>query len=188
VIDAAKIKAALDIDSPLAMALAYAAHGWPVFPLYSVRDGTCNCWRRADCGREAGKHPRTMDGFKSATTDPEPIKNWFDMWPESNIGIATGAVSGLVVVDIDPRNGGHDTVLALADEGKTFGRTAQVLTQSGGWHLYYMHPGGKVPCGSNVFGPGIDVRGDGGYVVAPPSVGVLGIYVWQVAPEELAAL
>ncbi len=180
-------RAQLDIESPLAMALAYAAHGWPVFPLYTVKDGACTCYKRAAC-QHPGKHPRITGGFLNATTDLEKIAYWFGMWPESNIGIATGVASGIVVIDIDPRNGGHDTVLALADEGKTFARTAQVLTQSGGFHLYYRHPGGKVKSVSNGCGPGIDVKADGGYVVAPPSVGVLGAYVWQVAPQELAAL
>ncbi len=181
----------LDIESPLAMAHAYAAHGWPVFPLYSVVDGVCNCWKAArgvNCGRDTGKHPRTAHGYLDASTDPEKIERWFSVWPASNIGIATGAISGIVVVDIDPRNGAMDTVAKLADEVRTFARTAQVLTQAGGWHLYYKHPGQRVKCEENALGPGIDIKGDGGYVVAPPSRGAGGPYVWQVAVSDLAAL
>lgn len=170
------------------MAEAYAAHGWPVCPLHSPGDGPTGC----DCNKKVchhpAKHPRTLHGVLDATTDLAKIARWWGMWPHANIGIATGAVSGLVVVDIDPRNGAMDTLAKLADEGKTFARTGQVLTHSGGWHLYYQHPGYKVPCKTNALGPGIDIKGDGGYVVAPPSSGVCGEYVWQVAVEELAAL
>ena len=179
---------ALDIGSPVAMALAYAAHGWAVLPLYSVVNGECNCWKGAKCGRDAGKHPRVTGGFLSASTDSDKIRDWLGMWPHTNIGIATGATSGIVVVDIDPRNGAMDTLAKMADEGKTFARTAQVLTHSGGWHLYYQYPGYKVKSESNALGPGIDIKADGGYVVAPPSRGVHGVYVWQVAVPELAAL
>lgn len=170
------------------MAAAYAAHGWRVFPLHSPGDGPtgCDC-RKTDCTHPA-KHPRTLHGLLDATTDIDKIVRWWTMWPTANIAIATGVVSGLVVIDIDPRNGAMDTLARLADNGHTFGKTGQVLTHSGGWHLYYRHPGGKVTSRSNALGTGIDIKGDGGYVVAPPSRGVLGPYVWQVAVPELAAL
>jgi len=171
----------LDIESPLEMALAYADHGWVVFPLYSVENGVCNCWKAKqgkECGRDSGKHPRTSGGFKDATTDPEKIRHWLDMWPRSNIGIATGAVSGLTVIDVDPYHGGMETFEALKAKGVEFWQTAQVSTQRG-YHLYHAYDG-KV---KNSLGKGIDVKSDGGYVVAPPSVGVYGVYVWQIAME-----
>jgi len=171
-----------------AMAAAYASHGWPVFPLHSPGEGATGCDCRKDNCPHPAKHPRTLHGVLDATTDLDKIARWWSMWPSANIGIATGAVSGLVVVDIDPRNGAMDTLARLADEGKTFAKTAQVLTHSGGWHLYYQHPGGKVRSASNALGAGIDIKGDGGYVVAPPSRGINGPYVWQVAVKELAAL
>lgn len=162
----------LDIKSPLEMALTYAAHGWAVFPIHTAVDGVCDC--RRTCASPA-KHPRTIAGFKDASTDPDVIKRWFDMWPIANIGIATGAVSGLTIVDIDPYNGGMETVAA---KGIVFPGTAQVSTQRG-FHLYYTYRG-KV---KGTMGGGIDVKSDGGYVVAPPSVGVHGVYEWQVAME-----
>jgi len=162
------------------MALAYAEHGWAVFPLYAAVDGVCNCWKAAqgkDCGRDSGKHPRNGEGgFLRATTDPEKIRDWWGMWPVCNIGIATGKVSGITVVDIDPYNGGMDTV---RDKGLVFPKTAQVLTQRDGFHLYYAYKGKA----KGAMGKGIDVKSDGGYVVAPPSVGAFGVYVWQVAME-----
>lgn len=178
----------LDIQSPLEMALAYAEHGWAVFPCYSVRDGACNCWKKAACAHP-GKHPRTAHGFKDATTDPEKIAHWFDMWPESNVAVATGAVSGILVVDIDPDKGGFETFGALYEQGKRFpaGGPA-VRTQSGGWHYYYRHPGGHVKSDDNVAGPGIDVKADGGYVLVPPSTGIKGAYAWDEASQELPSL
>lgn len=177
------------MTSPLrSTAAAYAGHGWPVLPLHSPSDAATGCDCRKDNCPTPAKHPRTMHGVLDATTDLDLVARWWSMWPHANIGIATGMVSGLVVIDIDPRNGAMDTLAKLADELRTFTRTAQVLTQSGGWHLYYGHPGGKVVSRSNALGPGIDIKGDGGYVVAPPSQGVEGPYVWQVAVEELAPL
>ncbi len=178
----------LDIHSPVEMALAYAAHGWAVFPCYSVQGGACNCHKRAACPRP-GKHPRTQHGFKDATVDPERIASWFGMWPESNVAIATGETSGIVVVDIDPENGGFETFAALYEQGKRFrGDGPAVQTQSGGWHFYYRHPGGRVKSDDNVLGPGIDIKADGGYVLAPPSVGERGPYVWAEVSKELPPL
>ena len=170
----------LNITDPLEMALAYAGHGWAVFPLHTAVDGVCDC-RKACSPLQAGKHPRTMDGFKSATTDPEKIAHWWGMWPTANIGIATGKVSGIVVVDIDPRNGGLDTVDAIREKVPLFlPETARVRTQGGGWHLYYQYAAKRM---KKAAGAGIDIKSDGGYVVAPPSVGASGAYVWVVAGE-----
>ena len=92
-----------DLKTRLDWALAYAKRGLAVFPLYSIRDGHCTC--RRDCGKNAGKHPAVTGGFKVATTDARQIVAWWSKWPDANVGIATGAVSGLVVVDIDGING-----------------------------------------------------------------------------------
>lgn len=167
----------LDIESPREMALAYARHGWLVFPLHTVIDGGCDC--RRPC-HSPGKHPRTMKGFKDATTDLDVIDRWWSMWPAANVGIRTGMESGIVVIDIDPRNGGLETAATLP-----LRRTAQVLTQGDGFHLYYLYPEEGAVAGS--LGAGVDVKADGGYVAAPPSVGVDGQYVWVVA-EDLAPL
>jgi hypothetical protein len=75
-------------------ALAYASHGFCVFPLHSVREGRCSCGH--DCGKNAAKHPRVKGGYKAATTDPEQIKAWWSKWSDGNIGIATGYASRLV--------------------------------------------------------------------------------------------
>lgn len=162
----------LNIESPLEMALAYANRSWHIFPLHTWRDGACDCRKKCD---SPAKHPRTLNGFKDATTDERKIRYFWGMWPHANIGIATGKVSGIVVVDIDPYNGGLETSDKL-----TFPETARVKTGRG-THLYYLYFG-KTKQG---MGAGIDVKGDGGYVVAPPSVGAYGPYVWQRATEPV---
>jgi putative DNA primase/helicase len=173
----------LDTESLREMALAYAGRGWRVFPLYGVTDGACTCYLKTTC-EHPGKHPRTQHGFHDATTDAARITEWWEMWPISNIGIATGAVSGLVVIDIDWRNGAEATLAELTAAGRHLWSTAKVRTP-GGYHLYYRHPGGAIGSTSNTLGPGIDIRADKGYVVAPPSIGAEGPYRWEVATEPV---
>lgn len=155
---------------PIDAASVYAHRGWAVFPVHSrsPRSGICTCGL-SDCGSPA-KHPRVAGGFKSATTDLAQIETWWHRWPRANVGIRTGAESGLVVVDIDPGHGGEINLQQLiAEHGSlTPGRT--VATGGGGRHLYFRHPGGVVPNDAGRrLGPGLDIRGDGGYVLAPPS-------------------
>lgn len=167
-------------DSPLLRAAcAYAqAQGWAVFPLHGVdAAGACSCHQPA-CSRP-GKHPHTQHGFKAATTDVRRIRQWWRRWPDANIGIATGRVSGLVVVDVDEDEGGSRTPLEPLPATLT-ARTGR------GEHLYFRLPAGVVigSKGGSTVGTGIHVRGDGGYVVAPPSRHVSGRqYEWQQDPD-----
>ena len=105
--------------------------------------------------------------------------------PRGLLALRTGAPSGTVVVDIDPRHGGHDTLIEL-DRGGLLPGTVNVGTGSDGLHLYYRHPGGKVPCSASRLGPGVDVKADGGYVVLPPSrhPGTGGLYRWT-GPDDV---
>jgi hypothetical protein len=160
--------------SLLEFALQYAGRQWCVFPLHSVQDGRCTCGR--DCGKNAGKHPRVKGGFKVATADPRQIEAWWRKWPDANIGIATGAVSGIVVIDIDGATG-RATLQRLVAQYELLPRTEHVKTARG-WHLYFAMPPTcpPIPCST---GDGLDVRGDGGYVVAPPSRHASGhVYQW----------
>lgn len=100
-------------------------------------------------------------GLKDATTDAAVIEAWWDDTPTANVGIATGSRSGLVVVDLDP--GADADRLDLP-------ATRRVKTPRGGFHLYYAHPGEQVRNSAGKLAEHVDVRGDGGYVVAPPSV------------------
>lgn len=172
----------------LAAALEYAAQGIAVFPLHTPSsDGSCSC-RNADCG-SVGKHPRTPNGVKDATTDAEQIRRWWTQWPEANIGIATGAGSDLVVIDVDGDEGEESLRRLTARHGPLPAtRTAKT---GRGRHLYFKHPGGKVKSKAPMSRdcPHVDSRGDGGYVVAPPSLHVSGArYVAdETMPMELAA-
>jgi replicative DNA helicase len=154
---------------------AYAKKGYAVFPLYSMRNGRCSC-EDDECNvpenKSRGKHPRTQHGFKDATTDPATItKRWTDS-PDSNVGIRTGEVSGLVIVDVDPGKGGDVEIVNLQAKYGELPPTFTVITGSGGKHLYYAHPGGGrvLKNQTDLLGfLGVDIRADGGYVVAPPS-------------------
>ena len=166
-------------------ALAYVRRGWPVLPLHSVSQGTCSC-RRSDC-QTPGKHPRTLHGVKDATAREQTVRAWWDRWPDANVGIATGSVSGLIVLDVDPRHGGDDSLVALERQHDPLPQTVRAMTGGGGSHPYFSHPGGIVR-NKVAIAPGLDVRGDGGYVIAPPSIHETGRrYEWDVgaSPGEV---
>lgn len=163
---------------PVDAALAYAANGWRVFPCHTITPvGGCTCGQPA-CG-SAGKHPVVGRGVHAGTTDLDQVRRWWHRRPEGNIGIRTGEPSGLVVVDIDPRHGGDRAWRELQDQHGAQ-PTAAVTTGGGDTHLYYQHPATKVPNSAGRIRPGIDIRGDGGYVLAPPSRHASGqTYQWQ---------
>ncbi len=141
----------------------YIERGWQVFVLGRSKRPVANC--RA-C--QAGGHDRTAcrcltcHGFYAATRDPARLAAMLDIVPRGLLAVRTGRVSGLLVVDVDPRNGGQlDRALMPP--------TAAVATGGGGWHLYYRHPGTRTLT-ALPDRAGIDLKGDGGYVTAPPSV------------------
>ncbi len=147
-------------------ALAYAAQGWRVFPCHTPTAGGCSCGT-ADCD-DVGKHPRTPHGFKDATTDPATIRQWWERCPNANIGIATGA-SGLVV--IDPDSEGLDAWDALATEHHEIAETLTARTGGGGLHLVYRMPEGvSIRAKTGTLPLDIHVRGNGGYIIAAPSL------------------
>ncbi len=142
----------------LTAAQYWAGRGFPVFPL-----------------REGLKTPATGDGFKSATTDPHKIMQFFGGNSRHNIGLMCGG--GLVVIDVDMKNGvdGSATLAHLQATVGALPDTLEVSTPSGGKHLYYRYPVGvainsKAGKIAGQPAPGLDIRADGGYVVCPPSV------------------
>lgn len=154
-------------------ALDYAKRGWAVFPLV-----------------ERDKIPAVQGGFKAATHDLEQIEAAWDVRPSMNVGIATGTMSnGLVVIDldVDPMKGedGLETLRLWEKEHGELPETVTAVTGSGGMHLYYIC---NTPVGCSVDNDkGVDIRGDGGYVVAPPSLHPNGRrYEWENHPEEYA--
>jgi hypothetical protein len=167
-------------QGPRAKALYYVSLGWRVVPVWRPSNGVCTCREKERCQRP-GKHPRTPHGWKDATTDPKKIETW--KWETANIGIATGRESGLLVLDIDPRNGGLDSINELQAELGKLPPGPRVKTGGGGWHVYLRHP--PVPVRKTSGMPGIDIKGDGGFVVAPPSAHVSGgVYEWGVTPQK----
>ena len=150
------------MSAALKAAIDYARRrGWPVFP--------CNSMKR----------PLTPRGFHDATTDEAQLQWW--CWDAALVAVATGRHSGLVVLDIDIRESGSglDTLQML---GVNFHpQTATAHTPSGGIHCFFAWPGYEVPNSASKIGPYLDVRGDGGYVIAPPSVHPNGRpYCWNV--------
>src|SRR5439155_11813748 len=146
-------------------ALRYAKLGRAVLPLHvPSKDGDCSCGK-ADC-KDDGKHPRTWHGVNDATTDELTIREWLKRWPGANIGIATGAVSGIFVIDEDRRNGGDKELQKLETIHGPLPEGPLSLTGDGR-HFIFKHPG--FPVNVSKIAPGLDIRGDGGYIVAPCS-------------------
>lgn len=158
-------------SDPRAEALAAIERGWSV---YACRPRT--------------KVPRTPHGFNDATTEREQVLTWWRETPEASVGIATGAVSGLVVVDIDPRHGGEETLRDLIAAHGDIPATVESLTGGGGRHLFFQHPGGDIKSRDSALGRGVDVRADRGGIIAPPSVHKSGNrYAWREGrrPDEI---
>jgi hypothetical protein len=131
--------------------------------------------------------PAGSRGFHDATTDPDKVKTAFDKCPGANIAIATGG--GLLVVDIDPRHGGHESIASLKASGRLFGQCPLAKTGNGGRHLYFAISE-PIKCRTAIW-PGVDIKADGGYVVAPSSrinaskSGPGGTYVWLIDPFRM---
>lgn len=153
-------------------ALAYAARGWSVIPMQPQGKRPLVPWRE----------------FQHRAASAPEIEQWFRHWPEANVGIVTGQLSGLVVVDVDLRHGGPASVAQAESEHGPLPPTIEALTGGGGRHLYYEHPGRRL-ANRVAICPGVDVRGDGGCVVAPPSMHPCGRrYAWLAGrgPDEIA--
>ena len=152
-------------------AIEYAKKGFAVFPL-KYRD----------------KVPLTRNGCKDATTDAAQIKAWWQKYPNANIGLATGSVSqNVFVIDLDiDEDRGIDGYHSLEDwqrEHGDFPETWTAITGRGGYHLYY-RGNGKIKNRAGII-DGVDIRGNGGYVVAPPSIHKNGRrYEWEYSPDE----
>lgn len=153
-------------------ALEYAGRGWKVFPChYPVfvpdQPTRCSCGK-PDCSN-VGKHPATPHGLKDATTDEAQIKTWWSKNPMWNVAIATGEGSNLIVIDVDTHDtDGKDTWAKLeAKHGEIV--TRRTKTGGNGFHYLFNHPGVRIGNRTAAL-PGVDVRGDGGYIVAPGSV------------------
>jgi hypothetical protein len=167
--------------SILDAAITYAQLGWSVIPLRWLEKGACSC-KRSTCGFSAGKHPFWDNWPERASSDADIARGWWASSPQANVGIATGARSGIFVVDVDIDKGGADSLAGLQREHGRLPVTVEAVTGSGGRHLFFKHPAFTV---RNIKpAPGIDIRGDGGQVVAAPSLHRSGKrYAWKKGHE-----
>ncbi|MDP3725847.1 MAG: bifunctional DNA primase/polymerase [bacterium] len=147
----------MEIENLKDAALKYLNYGFSIIPVGIDKKPLIE-WKR----------------FQTVRATPEQIKGWFDLNPDMNIGTTTGAISGVVVIDIE-KDGST----------KGFPPTVTSRTGGGGYHLFYKHPGVPVRNSVKEIAPLTDVRGDGGYVVLPPSAHTSGNkYEWIISPEE----
>jgi hypothetical protein len=144
--------------SPLGLAaVRLASRGLQVFPC-----------------RPRSKAPATKHGLKDAKTDVAVMQRTWGSWPSLNVAVATGMVSGVVVLDVDG-DVGFDSLHDLEDQHEELPTTKSLTTPSGGQHFWFKHPGVEIRNTAGFPGPGLDVRGDGGYVLVPPSIGTNGV-------------
>ena len=161
--------------SVLNAALHYVRRGWPVIPLHYPLGSRCSCGR-SECP-SIGKHPLTSQGLKDASVDEDQVLLWWHEDPKANIGLLTGARSGILVLDIDPRHGGEESYKRLLADAGAKVKTLQSKTGGGGRHILFLYPARKttdIKSRPLKGYPGIDVKADGGYIVAPPSLHALG--------------
>jgi Bifunctional DNA primase/polymerase, N-terminal len=166
-------------------ALAYAGRGIPVYPVHWPRPGwgeaslACSCSRGAACNRPA-KHPLVRHGIHDASIDPAQLKDWWQRWPQANLGLATGIIFDALDVD------GPAGLAALGQLARTVDLRLpgpRVATGGGGWHYWFTPTGlgNRPPRGLSH----VDWRGIGGCVLAPPSRHVSGgSYHWLRALDE----
>ncbi len=151
-------------ESCLEAALQYLRQGWPVIPIGLDEK---KAWKKALI---AWKH------FEQQLPSEDEVKSWWIQYPYARVGIVTGRISGLLVVDIDPRHGGFESMREL-----NLPVTLMTTTGSGGNHLIYRYPNDRLIRNSVNIRPGIDIRGEGGYIVAPPSEHASGnLYEWTM--------
>ena len=180
------------VAEKLSAARDYIALGWLVFVLSSTKMPIANCEQcRAEHTTPAQMQAcecLTCHGFYAGTLDIDRLAEMLRLHSRGLLAVRTGAVSGTVVIDVDPP--GIGTMRMLVSDGM-LPRTLATVTGRGGYHLVYAHPGGKIMSGAGKGGPGVDVKADGGYVVAPPSVHPVTRhpYRWLGSPgDELAPL
>lgn len=162
----------MNIPALLTMALEYERLGMSVIPLLP-RDKRPN-WRLLPLN---SKNEPTWTPFQIERADTDRIMVWWDKLPEGNVGIVCGAVSGVVVLDVDGPEGSDQIT------GRDMPKTPYVATGKG-YHYYFAHPGFETANFARKL-PGLDFRGDGGYVVAPPSIHPSGsAYTWALTPNQ----
>lgn len=165
----------------MSAAESYARRGLAVFPVFGVVKELgrlrCSCSQAWAC-KSPGKHPHPRfapNGLNDATLEPSVIRGWSAAGAgEHNWAIATGAVSGIIVIDVDAHKDGFASLQHLEARHGALPHTVRHLTGGGGEHILLRHPGRRVANSVGQIAPGVDIRGDGGYIVAPPSLHISG--------------
>ena len=178
----------------LSAALQYQAAGWAVVRLHRVGPDkiTCSCRKGRNCGRSAGKHPVINEWQLQPPMTAEEVTETWTKHPKANIGLACGPRSGFWVLDVDPD--GVEAFEELVEKSSGLPQTRVIRTPRGTHHYYWLLPDFEMGNSPGRLPKGIDVRGDGGQVAAPPSVTPNGTYELVVdvpiaaAPEWLLEL
>jgi hypothetical protein len=158
--------------SSLEYALQYARYKWSVIPM-----------------RPRDKRPMIKwQEFQQRCATEDEIKSWYQRWPDANVGVVTGSISGLLVLDIDPQHGGDKSLATWEKQNAELPETVEAKSGGGGRHLYFLHPGETIHNRVGIVA-GIDLRGDGGCIVTPPSIHSSGnAYTWLSGhePDKMA--
>lgn len=149
-------------------ARAYCLLGWSVVPAAAEGKRALVSWKR----------------WQSQAADVELVDRWWQRWPAANVAVVTGRLSGVVVVDLDVRHGAERSLAELEQQAGDLPWQAVVETPSGGWHVYVQHPRFPVANSASRLGAGVDVRGDRGLALLPPSRRQLAAYRWAVGGPE----
>jgi len=154
----------------------------PLYPVDSGRPGVCSCFRGEACGPNTAKHPIPRHGKDDFTTDLKVIERWAKSYPGCNWG--GRPPEGTFVLDVDPRNGGHDSLAKLEGEGRFLPPTLTAKTGGGGLHLWFTGKSRRGKLGDDY--PGLDIKTHSGMLVLPPSVHRSGnAYEWlNLRPAE----
>ena len=152
--------------SPYAWALAFAKADIDVAPAFEIADGHCGCLNQ-NCNRP-GKHPLFQEDWTVGTRVKSEIHSWWRRRPTANLIVHTGRRSSLVVIDVDARDGGMEHFGQLSDRFPELANTFRVTTGSRGIHAY-LRSDALWRSGMDVVSPGVDLRGEGGYVIGPGS-------------------
>lgn len=151
-------------------ALTYQRLGWSVIPLQPGEKFPIVPWRE----------------FQDRRADETEIRSWFSSWPRANVGLVTGAISGFVVLDVDPRHDGEDSLAHLVKSQGALPDTVEALTGGGGRHFYFASRDNDLRNRVAIM-PGIDLRARGGMVVAPPVAAPLGAAICLEARARAGA-
>lgn len=163
--------------------------GWPVAPAHwIVPNGNCSCGK-LNCS-SPGKHPfgsLVPHGLKDATNDLDTISRWWNQYPEANILVPTGSASRIWVLDVDPLHGGDSSLADIEAQENALPPTWEQVTGSDGRHIVFKYPedapekpGLELRNTAGKLGPGLDTRGEGGYIIIAPSSHKSGnLYRWK---------